>query len=185
MKDVLIARAVYNKNSDLKLIEFVRGLDASELKRPRGGCIAGQVQDDISVFDLVGHMALAGIFLYQILKEKGIAASYDQALLNIGIRSMRPDPQASLDSLMKMLLDFDDGLIEFAKTVDLNSFDYSDFAPYDPGRGAGMLGYTAATWLEHTFSHQIHHRGQISQILSELGIGYDLSQFRIYAFGAE
>ncbi|MDD7910846.1 DinB family protein [Pseudovibrio exalbescens] len=182
MKEALVARAVYNRNSDIKLVEFIRTLPEDKIAKPRGGCIAGHVQADISLKDLLGHMALGGVFLYQLLHSKGIQADYDQALLKMPVRSMRPSPTMSLDGIIDLLQSFDHALVKFAETIDLSSLDVTDFKPYNEARGPGALGYSAMTWLEHTYSHQIHHRGQISQILSELGVGYDLSQFRIYAF---
>ena len=178
MKKSLEIRAIYNKNSDMKLLSFVDEVDKEILKQPRGGCIAGSIQPDISMFDLVGHLVYAGIFLYQILHRKGVKASYNKNFLNMRV-DMRPDPSESYEDLKSLLMKFDDALIEFTQTVDLSTIDLEDY-PTPPA--GNFFAPSPASWLEHLFSHQIHHRGQISQILSELGVGYDISQFRIYAF---
>jgi uncharacterized damage-inducible protein DinB len=58
-------------------------------------------------------------------------------------------------------------------------------AQADPARLDSVLGYQDShgnprryvAWqaLDHVFNHQTHHRGQVSQILDELGVEHDFS----------
>jgi uncharacterized damage-inducible protein DinB len=59
------------------------------------------------------------------------------------------------------------------------------FATADTSRFGGILSYSDSHGIprryyfrdaaDHVFNHQTHHRGQISQILDELGIAHDFS----------
>jgi len=66
-----------------------------------------------------------------------------------------------------------DGLLEdFAATADTGRFD--EVLRYRDSAGT-ELRFIFRDALSHVFNHQTHHRGQMSQILDELGVEHDFS----------
>jgi uncharacterized damage-inducible protein DinB len=67
----------------------------------------------------------------------------------------------------------DNLLIKFIKEIDKN--DFEKIVDIGNGKNKSVLEI-----LTHTFNHQTHHRGQISQILDENGIENDFSNMIRY-----
>jgi len=66
----------------------------------------------------------------------------------------------------------DDLILEFARTADTSKF--GDVLAYADS-GGNPHRYYFRDAFEHFFNHQTHHRGQLSQILDELGVEHDYS----------
>ncbi len=179
MKNMYIQRAIYNLNSDKELLKILKEVPENELRKARGGTITGFVQEDVSLLDLLAHETYIGYYLYQILIKKGLKFDIDEEIANFEIQSAKAIDTDTIESLEKQLIKFDHALIDMFKTMDTESFDENDFTT---PRITAFMEQTTAGWIEHLLGHQIHHRGQMSQIVSELNIGTDISQFRIFGY---
>ncbi len=179
MRKLLTQRAIYNYNSDIAMFKILDEMTEEQLNQVRGGCITGDVDSTVTTLDLIAHNAYVLIYLYKIFEHKAIVAEYDQKILDYELKGFRALSNDSYEALKELTLQLDEVLIKFMETIDFDSYDSEDFTVPDL---SDFISQTAAGWIEHLLAHQVHHRGQISQITSELNIGTDISQFRLFGY---
>lgn len=179
MKDNYIKRAIYNKNSDEALIKFLDEAGENILNKPRKVCMHGSIKDG-NAKQILGHIYTVAVFIYKMLRKKGLEAKFRPELLQIDVKELKDYENVDYEKTKQGIKEIDEAYLELFRSIDLTSFNTSDYS-YDKDKGP-MEGHSIASWIEQFFSHQIHHRGQLHQIITEEGIGQDISRFIVYHF---
>lgn len=178
MRQLLIQRAVYNKTTNELLVNYLKEIPKEELFKLRTITIHTTIKEEYTLFDIFAHLVLCQVLLYQCMNKKGILSKYNQNLLDYKL----PDPlrmprtDQGFQDTIYLLERIDSAILELFENIDFNSYDIDDFS-----RKENFMENTPATFIEQLFTHSAHHRGQMSQILSELKVGEDFSRF--YKFG--
>jgi uncharacterized damage-inducible protein DinB len=158
--------AAYNRFANEQLVLNLAALPAGELQKPRGSHFG-------SIQGLLDHVIMCDINWLRRFRE---LFPKDEPL-------NRPRLQPSGHAWTKFEFpDFEDYRRERA-LVDAIFEDWVAMA--DTGRFGEILSYRDShdmplryyfrDALDHVFNHQTHHRGQVSQILDELGVEHDWS----------
>jgi len=158
--------ARYNRFVNERLVANLAGLPASELSKPRGSHFG-------SIQGILDHVIMCDINWLRRFRE---LFPEDEAL-------NRPRLQPAGHAWKKF--EFPD-FAEFRReraSVDAIFADWVAMA--DTARFGQVLSYRDSEnkplryyfrdALDHVFNHKTHHRGQVSQILDELGVEHDWS----------
>lgn len=158
--------ARYNAAANKEVFRLVGDLPAEERTRARGsyfGSLKG-ILDHILLCDINWLRRFRGIF---------------------GEAGLLIHPRLAPSGYVWTVYSFDDfeGMREERVLVDSLFIDW--VAGADTGRFGEALAYADSRGtprryvfrevLDHVFNHQTHHRGQVSQILDELGVVHDFS----------
>lgn len=175
MRQMQIQRAIFNKNTNDKMIGYLKELPVEELTKERKGCMFGSIKEGASILDIFTHIALCECLLYQNIKKKDVISKYNEELLEYILPTplTMPNTKESFEEAIILINKLDLAVIELYRSIDFKSYDTSDFT-----RTEAFTENTPATFMEQLFIHATHHRGQISQILAELGVGEDFSRFQ-------
>lgn len=178
MKQLFIQRALYNQNTNKIMMNYLNEVSKEELFKLRTITINTTIKEEYTLFDIFAHLTLCEVLLYQCINKKKISSKYNQEILDIKLPSplLVPRTEEEYKNISLLLEKVDKGIVELFENIDFQSYDINDFTRTDI-----FLENTPATFIEQLFTHSAHHRGQISQILSELQIGEDFSRF--YKFG--
>lgn len=175
MRQTMIQRAKFNKNTNNLMIGYLKKLPFDELIKGKNSYMMGKRDENSSVLDTFIHIALCECLLYQNISKKGVIADLDQELLDYQLPKdlVLPKTKESLEEAINLMSRCDEAMVKVFETVDFESYDVSDFT-----RTEVFRENTPATFIEQFFAHGLYHRGQISQTLSELGVGEDFSRFQ-------
>ncbi|QUI61784.1 damage-inducible protein DinB [Pseudoalteromonas sp. A22] len=153
--------ADYNRWMNEKLYEVVSGLSATELHQDRGAFFG-------SIMGSLNHILVADI----IWLKRYTKHSYHFEALNVVATMPLP---TKLDAMLyedfaalrqaraemdKVIIEFANEVTEEALAADLH---YKNTQGKTFSRKFGFL-------VHHLFNHQTHHRGQITTLLSQIGI---------------
>ncbi len=175
MRQLFIQRAIFNKNTNNMMISYLETITFEKLIEERNGCTFGSIKENNSLFDLFTHIVLCECMLYQKIYKSGVISSYVDELLQYPL----PKPlimkrtKENFNEAIELLRKLDLAIIKLYKNIDFNSYNIDDFSKKE-----SFKDNTPVVFMEQLFVHGIHHRAQISQILSELGIGEDFSRFQ-------
>lgn len=175
MKQLQIQRAIFNKNTNNLMIGYLKELSIEELTKRRKGCMFGSIKEGASILDIFTHLVLCECLLYQNINKKAVISKYDKELLEYRLPSplTMPNIKDSFEQAVVLINKLDLAIIELYENIDFKSYDTNNFTKTEI-----FTDNTPATFMEQLFIHAIHHRGQISQILAELGVGEDFSRFQ-------
>jgi len=158
--------ARYNRTANEQLLTHLADLPTGELAKPRGSYYS-------SIQGLLGHVLTADInWLKRLRKQFASDEPLTRPTLTPPGPATTPYSFPELDAYRhdRAALDtiFEDW-IALADPARLNAvLAYSDLRG-NPRR------YVVSDVLDHVFNHQTHHRGQVSQILDEMGVANDFS----------
>jgi uncharacterized damage-inducible protein DinB len=158
--------ARYNRAANEALIGHLSALAAAEISKPRGSFFG-------SIQGLLDHIITCDI---NWLRRFRILFPNDEALNrprlsppgHVWTKFAFPDfsefrrERAVVDAI----------LVDWVAAADMSRF--GDALVYSDSEGKPKRYYFCDA-LDHVFNHQTHHRGQISQILDELGVEHDWS----------
>jgi uncharacterized damage-inducible protein DinB len=153
--------AQYNQGMNVQIYDAAAGLSAADLGRDRGAFFG-------SILGTLNHLVVADV----VWLKRFAAHPVDWAALE-SVRSM-PQPEAlsqivetdfgvlrsRREMLDRAIVDWVEGLA--AADLDL-VLDYQNMKGIPARRQLGSL-------LCHFFNHQTHHRGQVTTLLSQLGL---------------
>lgn len=175
MKQLQIQRAIFNKNTNNLMISYLKEISTEELTKKRKGCMFGFIKEEGSILNIFTHIVLCECLLYQNIYKTGVVSKYDKELLNYKLPSplTMPNVKDSFEKAVVLINKLDQAIITFYENIDFKSYDINNFT-----KAEVFTNNTPATFMEQLFIHAIHHRGQISQTLAELGVGEDFSEFQ-------
>jgi uncharacterized damage-inducible protein DinB len=156
----------YNRDANAALRALLAPLGAEGLLKPRGsyfGSIQGIVDHIISA-DINWLRRFRGLFSGDEPLNRGILAPAGQAWTSYGFPNFEEYSRAR--SLV------DEAFIDWLAVADTSRF--GEVLRYSDSHGNPRKYYFRDA-LDHVFNHQTHHRGQVSQILDELGVKHDFS----------
>jgi uncharacterized damage-inducible protein DinB len=161
MKNILELYAKYSKDTDNEIIRLLSAFSEEELKQERKMYVK-------SLYNLFVHLARAEWY-YQSAINKITDGKYFKALQDR--ESFLMQIETSFAEAVKAMQKLDSDLVEFADIIPEEDFNLSiaKLTIYN-GRNVEVSIWEIITQL---MTHQIHHRGQIAQVLDELGIEND------------
>jgi uncharacterized damage-inducible protein DinB len=126
-----------------------------------------------SINDILFHVLDVDVSWIHDLREIIHSEIYEEEIFKNFDENNCKNPYRELIDFERDRIKLDDLLIQF--TAGLSVHDLEKTIPYRNAK-------TKRAWevLIHTFNHQTHHRGQISQILDENGIANDFSNMIRY-----
>jgi uncharacterized damage-inducible protein DinB len=161
---VLLAR--YNALSNETLNGILAAMPREELTQPRGAYFG-------SILGTLGHLLSCDENWLRRFRELcGGGAPLDHPRLEPAGHVWRPAAFTGFDEFVAERQAVDGIFVEWAATVDTVLFDRT--LDYSDSYGV-RLRYVFRDAAEHVFNHQTHHRGQVSQLLDELGVKHDFS----------
>lgn len=161
---VYLAR--YNKAANESLVAHVASLPPSEMSKPRGsyfGSIQG-VLDHIIMCDINWLRRCRNLFpTDEALNRPRLAPAGDAwTTYEFPLFEEYRRERGAVDAIF----------VDWIAAADTSRF--GEVLAYPDSHG-NPKRYFLREALDHVFNHQTHHRGQISQILDELGIAHDYS----------
>lgn len=165
MKDYLVLLTKYNRQANGEVIRLIEGLSAAERTADRKSFAE-------SLHGLLSHIASGAVVFQKLVKpyypelkcleHKYVDHQLEQGKLNF------PD----FEELKTALQTLDDAYVEIANSSTeayLNK-PLTITTPYGP------MNQTLTFTLLRYVNHSTHHRGQVSQILDEMGVPNDYSR---------
>lgn len=161
---VLLAR--YNALENESLNRLLADLPREELSKPRGAYFG-------SILGTLGHLLSCDENWLRRFRELcGTGAPLDHGRLEPAGHVWRPADFDGFEGFAAARSAVDGIFAQWAATVDTALFDRT--LAYRDSFDA-PLRYVFREAAEHVFNHQTHHRGQVSQMLDELGVKHDFS----------
>lgn len=171
MKNILILYAEYNKVTNSKIIKILSEISEEELKRSRNTFYK-------SINGLFNHLVIAQ--WYYLSSMTYITGSMFNKNLQDRINIFKKI-ESSLTDASEVLKELDEGLIDFVKNVTENDLilERKNTKIYN-GR---IIDISVWQYMTQHITHQIHHQGQLSQILDEMNIEHEFGS--IFPFISE
>lgn len=173
MKDILKLYAIYNRDMNNKIMEILSDFPDEELKKERNIYYK-------SIFNLFTHIARAG-WGYQ----KGIQIISKNKYFSYLGEGVSPveKKQSSFSEASGILKETDKAFIEFIESLSMDDLNckMEKFKMYNNR----IVDVSIWEIITQHITHQIHHRGQLSQVLDELNIEHDIGNIWPYVKGAD
>jgi uncharacterized damage-inducible protein DinB len=149
--------AVHNRTMNERLYSVVATIEPKVLHEDRGGFFG-------SIFGGLSHIVFGDHFILTRIKRVYGGASSLDAVSDQWDFAPTKQYEPDLASLAKHRSRLDDALVSFAGA--LTEADLAKQTPLPNG--------SATLWvlLDHLFQHQTHHRGQVTTLLTQLGVAY-------------
>jgi uncharacterized damage-inducible protein DinB len=149
--------AIHNRTMNGRLYAVVMAMDPAAVHAVRGGFFG-------SIFGGLNHIVFGDYFiLTRVKRVYGTASSLDDVADQW---NFEPTKQYGNDlaSLAKERSRVDEALVRFARAL----------TEPDLAKRTNLPNGVATLWvlLDHLFQHQTHHRGQITTLLTQLGVSY-------------
>ncbi len=166
MKSQLAVMAKYNRIANEALFGILSGLPEGEVMKPRGSFFG-------SIHGVLSHIYSGDVNWLRRFRD--FFGSLDAFL------SPRLDPPgaawtgysfATFAELATARRDVDAILEAFVSQAEGGR--YGETMRYVDSHGTPRA-FTAGSLVLHLFNHETHHRGQVSQMLDEMGIAHDFS----------
>lgn len=159
-KDHLCLMAAYNRVMNQRLIDVISPLSDAELLADRGAFFG-------SILGTLNHLIVADLMWLNRFRPQ----PYGQMLAPL---DDLPKPKVladllypTLSELMPVREALDDLYIRFIDQI--GPADLATPLHYQSASG-GTFSKTVGPLLSHIFNHQTHHRGQITTLLSQIGL---------------
>jgi uncharacterized damage-inducible protein DinB len=158
--------ARYNRAANEALVGLLDKLSPAELAKPRGsyfGSIQG-ILDHVIMCDINWLRRFRELFPEDepLRRPRLSPPGHAWTVFEFPVFAEFKAERAKVDSI----------LVDFAAAADSSRF--GEVLAYSDSHGIARRYYFRDA-LDHVFNHQTHHRGQISQILDELGVEHDFS----------
>lgn len=161
---VLLAR--YNARCNRTLDGLLSALPREELEKPRGARFG-------SLLGVLGHLLSCDEnWLRRFRALCGDGAPLDHPALAPAGHLWRPAAFSGFEEYLEERKAVDGVFSAWAAGFDTGLLDRT--LEYSDSFGV-RLRYVFRDAAEHVFNHQTHHRGQVSQLLDELGVKHDFS----------
>ena len=158
--------ARYNRISNGTLLALLSDLNRGEFEAERGSHFG-------SIRGILGHLLMCDINWMRRFREVfGFEGSLAHPRLQPMGHAWTSIEFRTLEEFMGERTVVDGLLEDFVAEADTGHF--GDILAYSDSQGTPRR-YVFRDVLNHVFNHQTHHRGQVSQILDELGVEHDFS----------
>jgi uncharacterized damage-inducible protein DinB len=173
--ETFVIFAKHNAEADGKLVSILDKMTNDEREKERGSFYG-------SISGLVRHI-LGGTIFFCSLFAKALSGNAAASRALADIAAIKQPPEGSLNEsqwkeLTAALLAADNAYINLTKALQSGDMD----APVElEWYGGNPASVPLAFMLQQLTAHNIHHRGQISQILDGLKIDNDYSGINVAA----
>jgi uncharacterized damage-inducible protein DinB len=158
--------ARYNRAANEDLVGHLASLPAPELSKPRGAYFA-------SIQGILDHVIMCDINWLRRFRELfGSDGSLNRPRLSPPGHAWTTFEFPIFEEFARERAVVDAIFEDWIALADTSRF--GEVLAYSDSHGAPKRYYLRDA-LDHVFNHQTHHRGQVSQILDELGIKHDYS----------
>lgn len=162
----------YNRDMNARLLEACQPLDHAALAKDRGAFFG-------SILGTLNHLLVA-----DIMWMRRFMALSSPATQHLHTAQQPPEPTALDDILapdLAMLWPWrqrlDEDIVKFCQA--LTQDDFAATLHYRNRRGDPHSKAFGAVLL-HFFNHQTHHRGQITTLLSQLGVDVGITDYLLW-----
>ncbi len=166
LKEHVCLMAEYNQNMNQKIYEAAEKLTQSQLHENCGAFFG-------SVFGTLNHIAVGDIIWlnrFSSLLQANPALSFVREL------SLPESLEAvlcpGLQELKSLRIRLDESLSNLAASI--TEAQLSQYVSYKNMKGEAF-SKNLFSLLMHVFNHQTHHRGQVTTLLSQFGVGYGVT----------
>lgn len=158
---VMLAR--YNQLMNARLLRSSAALSAERLSRDTGGFFG-------SIIAHWNHIMFADLIMFRRIADNRLGAEYLRELATFP-PSVAPTDiyYRELDRFTWRRNDLDRTILDWTRAVATPAFDATLSFVSTEGNTVRIV---AGDLLQHIFMHQIHHRGQITCLLSQNGVDY-------------
>ena len=172
MKEFFVMFAQYNKDADKTIYGILSKLSNEEREKERGSYY--KTLSGLFTHVLFGTKYFAGMFQGALAgKSAAVKALEGVAALEIPQGAVSEDAWKKLGAAQEAL---DDALINMARALDEGDLKLPVKIEWYGGKPAEV---PLSFMLSQIMAHGTHHRGQISQILDELGIDNNYSGINV------
>ena len=162
----------YNRDMNARLLDGCEQLDSTELTKDRGAFFG-------SILGTLNHLLVA-----DIMWMRRFVALSSPATQHLRTAQQPPEPTA-LDEILAPDLArlrpwrqrLDEDIVTFCQA--LTQDDFAATLHYHNRRGDPFSKCFGAVLL-HLFNHQTHHRGQITTLLSQLGVDVGATDYLLW-----
>lgn len=170
-KDSSLHRAEYNAEANGTMFEILSSLTGKARRRERGSYFG-------SIWGILDHLVTAEyIWLNRFKPLMPEAALFKDSGFTPENLSWYDELCSSFDELRQKSAYISGKLVEWIK--EYPEGDYGNPFQYQDSSGA-MRDAVAGKAFDYLFVHQLHHRGQISQILDEIGLPNNFADNGLY-----
>lgn len=170
MKKILETMAHYNKEVNEQLFTLLSAQSPEELTAQRSSYFG-------SILNLLNHIILSDMGWMTAYRDSGFTV-LDNRSLDYDDPGFGKELYSDLESLWNQRRVIDDLYIQWIGSLDEEQL----ASPITLTRKSGKTStFILGLALQHLFNHQTHHRGAVSQILDEMGVENDYSNFFRYA----
>jgi uncharacterized damage-inducible protein DinB len=172
MKEFFVMFAQYNKDADRTIYAILSKLSNDQREKERGSYY--KTLSGLFTHVLFGSKFFAGMFQGALAgKNAPLKALEGIAALEIPKGVLSEDAWKKLGAVQEAL---DDALINMVLTLDENDLNLPVKIEWFGGKPAEV---PLSFMLSQLIAHGTHHRGQVSQILDELGIDNNYSGINV------
>lgn len=158
-----IMLALYNQHMNTRLLRSSATLSEERLHLDTGGFFG-------SIIAHWNHIMFADLMMFRRIADNRLGADYLQEIATFP-RPVAPTDiyYPDLDSFTRRRSDLDQIILDWVREVAAPAFDATLSFVSTEGNTVRIV---ACDLLQHIFMHQIHHRGQITCLLSQSGVDY-------------
>ncbi|MEN8904756.1 MAG: DinB family protein [Clostridiales bacterium] len=160
MKEILKLYAKYNYDTNKKIINLLSNLSEEELKKERNTYFK-------SLHNLFNHILRASLYYQKAINKISDGKYFDSLIEAEEVINKTKD---SFDEGKEILLKLGEKFENFVELVSVEDLAMSKTMKIYNGR---TLDMTTGKYIVQHITHEIHHQGQMSQILDEMGIEHE------------
>jgi uncharacterized damage-inducible protein DinB len=158
--------ARYNRTANAALVRYLAALPASGIPKPRGSWFG-------SIQGVLDHVITCDINWLRRFRELfGADEALNRPRLSPPGHAWAEFEFPVLEEYLRERAVVDAIFEDWIAAADTSRF--GEVLAYADSHGIARRYYFREA-LDHVFNHQTHHRGQVSQILDELGVEHDYS----------
>lgn len=164
--DAFITLSRYNRQMNEQIYKVCGQLDKSQLDEDRGAFFG-------SIFRTLNHIMIADSYWLQRLTEVP-SPLVDGNGAPLKVRALDQILYENLETLAHWRGEVDNGIVACVETLAQEPADLSRMLDHRLMDGT-VVQFTLNKALCHWFNHQTHHRGQVTTLLSQMGVDFGVT----------
>ncbi len=164
MKRLLIMNMKANRDANETVLRLLDGLSEEERNKSRGSYYK-------SLSGLAAHLVGGGAYFHRLFRESGVGGAV-QETEKLEVPSGEILTAAQWEELKRVSILIDNASVAFVEGLEDDDLERIIALPWFGGKPATVSLYYV---LNAYVNHGVHHRGQISQVLDEMGVKNDYS----------
>lgn len=165
MESSFVMYAKYNKRANTSVFELLAALSEKDLNEDRKSYFG-------SLSNMIAHIVGSALYFHSLFRQAPSAVALLADTEKLSAKQNGPLSGPELKEMAEVCKKLDEAsinLVSKLNSAEINSLIAVDWFGGKPGKVP--MGYL----LHSFFTHGTHHRGQISQVLDEMGIEHNFS----------